>query len=128
MTTTTLKRRLKNAWHNRCLHPVAGICWLFGFKEAGDRIHGEEKPRWWIIAFTEDGPRPLSRADLPTRPADARPDGGDPFTPWEQTEPHLHTDDHGRMVGAHVWAYNLEDAYRRALALVAGNCVPLEVA
>lgn len=34
-------RRLKNAWHNIVLHPLAGVCWLCGWQKGGDWIHGK---------------------------------------------------------------------------------------
>lgn len=36
---TAAKRRLVNARHNLIAHPVAGVCWLFGFQRLGDWIH-----------------------------------------------------------------------------------------
>jgi hypothetical protein len=33
-------QRLKNAWHNIVIHPVAGVLWLFGFETWGDWVHG----------------------------------------------------------------------------------------
>lgn len=35
-----MRRRLLHAWHNIVIHPLAGLCWLFGFEDAGDAIHG----------------------------------------------------------------------------------------
>lgn len=45
-----MKRRLKNAWHNIVIYPIAGMCWLFGMQRLGDwvrdsrRLHAE-KPK-----------------------------------------------------------------------------------
>lgn len=36
-----MMRRLRNAWHNIVIHPVAGVLWLFGCSEWGDWVHGE---------------------------------------------------------------------------------------
>lgn len=37
-------RRLANAWHNIVIHPVAGVCWLFGFERWGDWLHNSGQP------------------------------------------------------------------------------------
>lgn len=26
-------------WHNAIVHPIAGVLWLLGFDELGDRVH-----------------------------------------------------------------------------------------
>lgn len=119
-------RRARNAWHNIVLHPIAGGLWLAGCKEWGDYVHGEEKPRWWMIEFAEDGPRVVGVNEIPPRPDFARPDGGDPFTPWEQAADHLHyagDNPSSFAVGAHVYAANAEEAYRKALHLLASQGV-----
>jgi len=36
----TVSYRLRMAWHNIVVHPIAGICWLLGFERLGDWIHG----------------------------------------------------------------------------------------
>ena len=33
--------RLKNAWHNIVIHPIAGLFWLVGWQSMGDYIHGK---------------------------------------------------------------------------------------
>lgn len=33
--------RLRNAWHNIVIHPLAGVCWLIGWQSAGDWLHGD---------------------------------------------------------------------------------------
>lgn len=111
------KTRFSNAWHNIVLHPLAGLCWLLGFKTWGDRLHGEDKPHWWMVEFEWDGPRIVEAAELATRPADARPAGDDPFTPWEETRDHLHFASPGRPSGAHVYATR-EEVYEKVTALL----------
>lgn len=32
--------RLRNAWHNIVIHPIAGVLWLFGCQRCGDWVHG----------------------------------------------------------------------------------------
>jgi hypothetical protein len=54
--------------------------------------------KWYIL--NRDG-SPMSEHDLPARPADARDDGGDAFTPWRKQREHLHVED-GRISGIHA--------------------------
>jgi len=117
---STLLRRLRTLYHNCVLHPIAGLLWFVGLQAAGDRVHGEPKPRWWIVEFEADGPRLMAAAELPPRPAHARPAAGDAFTPWEQAAEHLHVEA-GQVAGAHVYAADEAGAYRAALNLVLAN-------
>jgi len=41
---TAMMQRLRNAWHNIVIHPLAGACWLFGLEALGDWIHGDYEP------------------------------------------------------------------------------------
>lgn len=54
---STLLRRLRTAYHNCVLHPIAGLLWFAGLQAAGDWVHGEPKPRWWAVELSPDGPQ-----------------------------------------------------------------------
>lgn len=58
------------------------------------------KVKWWILKI--DGNQVLTEKDVLPRASDALPSNGDPFTPWYQTESHLHYED-GKLIGIHFF-------------------------
>lgn len=99
-----LTRRLRTAYHNCVLHPLAGLLWFLGLQAAGDWVHGEPKPRWWVVSFEPGGPSLLC---LPGIKAAGTAD-------------HLQTLA-GEPLGATVRAVDEAGAYRAALNLVLAN-------
>lgn len=96
-----LVRRLCTAYHNCVLHPVAGVLWFLGLEAAGDRVHGEPKPRWMTVLL--DGPEAPRIDPVPVIHPPAAP--------------HLHVYQ-GRLLAATVFAADPAAAYHTALALV----------
>lgn len=58
----------------------------------------ETQSSWFIL---DRAGAPMPQADLPERPADAKPTGGDEFTPWFKQEEHIHVED-GAITGMHA--------------------------
>jgi len=100
---SALVRRFRNAFHNCVLHPVAGLLWFLGFQAAGDRVHGEPKPRWWLVLL--DGPESPQ----------VKPHEPPPASPYHPQQLLVHA---GRLTAAAVFAADHAEAYRTALALV----------
>lgn len=60
--------------------------------------------RWFIIK--PDG-KMMEESELPSRPSNAQPTHGGPFTPWNRAAPHSHSEG-----GGHVLAESPDDAFR----------------
>lgn len=69
--------------------------------------------RWFIFLVDPEGIR--LETEVAPRPADARPDNGDPFTPYYKTEEHYDT----RHI--HIRAETVEEAITRAEDIYANN-------
>ena len=72
--------------------------------------------KWWYFEFDENGNlRLANKNDFKHRPSDANPDGGNPYTPWYQTEDH-YNDDH-----IHIKAINYSVAFKKATQIKEKN-------
>ena len=70
---------------------------------------------WWYFHIIDNKVVLANPDDFKSRPKDANPSNGNPYTPWYQTE------EHQDVTHIHIKANDYESAFKKAKLLMCNN-------